>query len=95
MGAAMLLALTSQHSGFCSVYCVVGRQIKAGRYTVKHQKRGTGGEHTFLSPVAATATTGGRRRERKFMLMTLRCALVVGVRALEWRREVSEECPCS
>jgi hypothetical protein len=34
----MLLALASQHPGFCSVYCVVGRQIKAGRYTVKHQK---------------------------------------------------------
>ncbi|KAJ8580314.1 hypothetical protein M405DRAFT_834521 [Rhizopogon salebrosus TDB-379] len=24
----MLLALASQHPGFCSVYCVVGRQIK-------------------------------------------------------------------
>ncbi|KAJ8581478.1 hypothetical protein M405DRAFT_832364, partial [Rhizopogon salebrosus TDB-379] len=30
----MLLALASQHPGFCSIYCVVGRQIKAGRYTV-------------------------------------------------------------
>ncbi|KAJ8588023.1 hypothetical protein M405DRAFT_820436, partial [Rhizopogon salebrosus TDB-379] len=25
----MLLALGSQHPAFCSVYCVVGRQIKA------------------------------------------------------------------
>ncbi|KAJ8593772.1 hypothetical protein M405DRAFT_810253, partial [Rhizopogon salebrosus TDB-379] len=27
--AAMLLALASQHPAFCSVYCAVGRQIKA------------------------------------------------------------------
>jgi hypothetical protein len=39
VGAAMLLALASQHPGFCSLYCVVGRQ----RDTVKHQKHGAGG----------------------------------------------------
>jgi hypothetical protein len=76
---------------------VVGQQIKAGRYTVELQKRGAGGEHTFLSRVAATSTTGGQRREEieLMVLMTLRCVLVVGVRTPEWRREVSEECLCS
>ncbi|KAJ8579993.1 hypothetical protein M405DRAFT_835135 [Rhizopogon salebrosus TDB-379] len=46
----MLLALASRHPAFCSVYCVVGRQIKAFYPgLLRLLRRGAGGERGNLA----------------------------------------------